>query len=455
MSGATPSFRTETMAPPKLDRLADPAFAYVKGSLAAEGVPLARIAAEIGTPFYCYSAAALRRAYRQLANALTHLPATICYGVKANSNPAVIAVLAQEGAGADVVSEGEIRKALAAGVPASHIVFSGVGKTRAELAFALDAGIRQINVESEPELEALSDVAQKQGARAKVAIRVNPNVDARTHHKITTGRRQDKFGISIDRTLEVYRAAAALPGIEPVGIAIHIGSQLLSLDPYRRAFKKVAKCVAELRAAGLTVKSIDLGGGIGITYREEVPIPFKDYADLVGEVVGPLGCDIVIEPGRAMVGNAGILVASIIYVKDGADRPIVVIDAAMNDLIRPALYDAYHPIVPLKEPRGREFMFADIVGPICETSDTFATERPLAVVAQGDHVAVGGAGAYGAVMSSQYNSRPLAPEVLVDGDRFAVIRDRPGYDEMLSHYRIPDWLKAGPERRGRLERGAA
>lgn len=440
------------MAPPKLDRLADPAFAYVKGSLQAEGVPLARIAAEIGTPFYCYSAAALRRAYRGLAQSLTQLPASICYGVKANSNPAVIAVLAQEGAGADVVSEGEIRKALAAGVPAARIVFSGVGKTRAELAFALEAGIRQINVESEPELAALSEVAQRLGKRAEVAVRVNPNVDARTHHKITTGRRQDKFGIPIDRAVEVYRAAAALPGLAPVGIAIHIGSQLLSLDPYRRAFKKVAKCAAEIRAAGLTVKSIDLGGGIGITYREEVPIPFADYAALVAELVAPLGCDIVLEPGRALVGNAGILVASVVYVKNGADRPIVVVDAAMNDLIRPALYDAYHPFVPVKEPRGREMMIADIVGPICETSDTFATERALPVVAAGDHVAVGGAGAYGAVMSSQYNSRPLVPEVLVDGDRFAVIRDRPGYDEMLAHYRIPDWLKAGESRR---QRGAA
>lgn len=443
------------MTPPKPDRLAEPSFAYHKGLLQAEGVPLARIAAEIGTPFYCYSAAALRRAYRGLAQSLTQLPASICYGVKANSNPAVIAVLAQEGAGADVVSEGEIRKALAAGVPAARIVFSGVGKTRAEMGFALDAGIGQFNIESEPELEALSAVARKMGVKARVAVRVNPNVDARTHHKITTGRRQDKFGIPIDRAVEVYRLAASLPGLEPVGIAIHIGSQLLSLDPYRRAFKKVAKCVAEIRAAGLTVRSIDLGGGIGITYREEVPIPFKDYAALVAETVAPLGCDIVLEPGRAMVGNAGILVASVVYVKNGADRPIVVIDAAMNDLIRPALYDAYHPIVPLQEPKGRDIMIADVVGPICETSDTFATERPLAVVAAGDHVAVGGAGAYGAVMSSQYNSRPLAPEVLVDGDRFAVIRDRPAYDEMLSHYRIPEWLKAEPETRARLQRGAA
>ncbi len=445
------------MAPPKLDRLAEPAFAYVKGSLQAEGVPLARIAAEVGTPFYCYSAGSLRRNYRALANALTHLPATICFGVKANSNPAVIAVLAQEGAGADVVSEGEIRQALAAGVPASRIVFSGVGKTRGEIAYALQAGIGQINIESEPELEAVGAVANALGLRATVAIRINPNVDARTHHKITTGRRQDKFGIPIDRIVDIYRRAAATPGIEPVGIAIHIGSQLLSLDPYRRAFKKVAKCVAELRAAGLTVKSLDLGGGIGITYRDEVPISLKDYADLVGEVVAPLGCEMVFEPGRALVGISGILVASVIYVKEGADRPIVVLDTAMNDLIRPALYEAYHPIVPLKEGRAGEVMIADVVGPICETGDTFATERPLAAVAAGDHVAVGSAGAYGAVMSSEYNTRPLVPEVLVDGDRFAIVRSRPSYDEMLAQFSIPEWLKSGSrrDRQGRLERGAA
>jgi diaminopimelate decarboxylase len=437
---------------PKLDRLAEPAFSYVKGSLHAENVPVARIAAEVGTPFYCYSASSLRRNYRALANALTHLPATICYGVKANSNPSVIAVLAREGAGADVVSEGEIRQSLAAGVPASRIVFSGVGKTRAEIVHALEAGIRQINVESEPELEAISAVASERGVKATVAIRVNPNVDARTHHKITTGRRQDKFGVPLDRAVEVYRAAAALPGVEPVGIAIHIGSQLLSLDPYRRAFKKVAKCVGELRAAGLTVKSVDLGGGIGITYRDEVPIEPADYAAVVAETVGKLDCDLVFEPGRAMVGNSGILVASVVYVKEGADRPIIVLDSAMNDLIRPALYEAYHPIVPLKEPRAGQIMIADVVGPICETGDTLATERALSPVAAGDHVAVGGAGAYGAVMSSEYNTRPLVPEVLVDGDRFAVVRGRPSYEEMLAHYRIPDWLDTGPVR---LERGAA
>jgi diaminopimelate decarboxylase len=436
----------------QLDSLPEPAFAYVAGSLHADDVPLARIAAEIGTPFYCYSASAMRRAYRALAKALTHLPATICYGVKANSNPAVIAVLAQEGAGADVVSEGEIRKALAAGVPAGRIVFSGVGKTRGEIAFALEAGIGQLNVESEPELELISAIAQERGRRAKIAIRVNPSVDARTHNKITTGRRQDKFGIPIDRAVEVYAAAARLPGVSPAGIAIHIGSQLVALDPYRRAFAKVAKCVRDLRAAGLAVTSVDLGGGIGITYRDEIPIDLADYAALVGEIVAPLGCELVFEPGRLLVGNAGLLVARIVYVKEGADRPIVVLDAAMNDLIRPTLYDAYHPIVPLKERPGAEVMISDVVGPICETADTFAILRPLPQMQAGDYLVLGGAGAYGAVMSSQYNSRPLVPEVLVDGERFAVVRDRPGYDEMLSHYHIPDWLQAG---KPRLARGAA
>ncbi len=435
-----------------LDRLADPAFAYVNGALHADGVALARIAAEVGTPFYCYSATSLRRSYRALAAALRQMPATVCYGVKANSNPAVIRVLAQEGAGADVVSEGEIRKALAAGVPAARIVFSGVGKTQSELAFALAAGVGQINVESEPELDLLANVVRNSGRRATVAFRVNPNVDAKTHHKITTGRKQDKFGIAIDRAGEIYARASKLPGIAPVGIAVHIGSQLLSLDPYRNAFKKVAACVRSLRAAGLTVTSLDLGGGIGITYRNELPIPFGDYAALVAELVAPLGCHIFFEPGRALVGNAGLLVSSIIYHKQGAERPILVVDAAMNDLIRPALYDAYHPIVPLREVPSREIKEFDVVGPVCETGDTFAVQRRMPDMIQGELIAFGGAGAYGAVMSSQYNSRPLVPEVLVDGERFAMVRARPSYEAMLSQYRIPEWLEAGA---GSQKRGAA
>ncbi len=433
-----------------MDRLVDPAFLYVNGMLHAESVALARIAAEVGTPFYCYSAASLRRSYRALAQALSQLPATICFGVKANSNPAVLAVLAREGAGADVVSEGEIRKARLAGIPAGRIVFSGVGKTRAELAYALAAGIGQINVESEPELALLASVAQEAGKRAAVALRINPNVDAKTHHKITTGRKQDKFGIAMDRIAETYATAHAMPGIEAKGLAIHIGSQLLSHDPYRLAFKKIAACVRSLRQAGHAISSLDLGGGIGIAYRNEVPIEFADYAALVGEIIGPLGCDLVFEPGRALAGNAGVLVSTVLYVKPGAERPIAVVDAAMNDLIRPALYDADHPVIPLREPRNRPELEMDVVGPVCETGDTFAVGRRLPALAPGDLVAFGGAGAYGAVMSSQYNSRPLVPEVLVDGDRFAVVRARPGYDAMLAQYHVPAWLESD-----RLKRGAA
>jgi diaminopimelate decarboxylase len=429
----------------------DPAFSYSGGMLHVEAVPLARMAAAVGTPFYCYSAASLRRSYRALAAALSHLPATICFGVKANSNPAVIRVLGQEGAGADVVSEGEIRCVLAAGIPAERLVFSGVGKTRRELAFALEVGLGQINIESEPELEQLASVTRDSGRKVAVALRVNPNVDAKTHHKITTGRKQDKFGIAIDRLEAMYRRAAELPRIEPAGIAIHIGSQLLSLDPYRRAFKKAAACVQRLRAAGLAVGSIDLGGGLGIRYRDETPIAFGDYAALVDEIIAPLGCRLLFEPGRALVGNAGILASSVIYVKQGAERPIVVVDGAMNDLIRPALYDAYHPIIPVREAPGGERIVMDVVGPVCETGDTFAIERPLPALSTGDLLAFGGAGAYGAVMSSQYNSRPLVPEVLVDGDRFAVVRARPGYEAMMAQYRMPEWLESGAQRR----RGAA
>ncbi len=436
------------MRPYMMDKLADPAFHYVNGALHAERVPLARIAAEIGTPFYCYSAASLRRSYRAFAQALSQLPATICFGVKANSNPAVLAVLAREGAGADVVSEGEIRAALLAGMPGARIVFSGVGKTRAELAYALSAGVGQINVESEPELTLLSAVARETGKRAAVALRINPNVDAKTHHKITTGRKQDKFGIAMDRIAAVYSMAQTMPGIAPHGLAIHIGSQLLSLDPYRRAFRKVAACVAALRGAGLAVTSLDLGGGIGIAYRDETPISFAAYAALASEILGSLGCALLFEPGRAIAGHAGVLVSSVLYVKEGAERPIAVVDAAMNDLIRPALYDAYHPVVPLRKSARGAAADMDVVGPVCETADTFAIARRLPALADGDFVAFGSVGAYGAVMSSQYNSRPLVPEVLVDGDRYATVRARPGYEAMLAQYRLPDWLENGRSKRG-------
>jgi diaminopimelate decarboxylase len=372
--------------------------------------------------------------------------------LKANSNLAVIRTFAQEGAGADVVSEGELRRALAAGVPRDRIVFSGVGKTAAELAFALDTGIAQLNVESEPELRLLSEVAVARGRVARVAIRVNPDVDAATHHKIATGRKQDKFGIDIARLGAVFAEAAELPGIEPVGVAVHIGSQLLSLAPYRAAFERVAAAVRALRDAGFTVDSLDLGGGVGIVYRDEAPPRFAEYAAIVAETVGPLGCDLVFEPGRALVGNAGVLVSTVLYVKQGGDRPIVVVDAGMNDLKRPAMYGAYHAIVTVREPADGGTAEADVVGPICETGDTFATARPLPPVAAGDLVAFGSAGAYGAVMASYYNSRQLVPEVLVSGDRFALVRTRPSFDDIIGMDTIPDWLDASPVR---IAQGAA
>ena len=333
------------------DRLPSPDFSYAGGILCAEAIPLSRIAAEVGTPVYCYSLAGLTRNYRALEAALDGLPATVCYALKANSNQAVIAAFAKLGAGADVVSAGELRRALAAGIPAHRIVFSGVGKTREEIALALRSGIRQLNAESEAELDLISAVAGEAGVTARVSLRINPDVDARTHDKISTGRKQDKFGIPIDRTLPAYARAADLPNLEPAGLAMHIGSQLLSVAPYRAAFGRLAGQVRALRAAGHTVHSLDLGGGVGIIYRDEAPPRFEDYAEVVRETVGGLDCDLLFEPGRSMVGNAGILAARVLYVKQGGIRPIAVVDAAMNDLARAAMYDAYHAIVPASEPQ--------------------------------------------------------------------------------------------------------
>ena len=431
------------------DRLPSPDFSYAGGTLCAETIPLSRIAAEVGTPFYCYSLAGLRRNYRALEAALDGLPATVCYALKANSNQAVIAAFAKLGAGADVVSAGELRRALAAGIPAPRIVFSGVGKTREEIALALRSGIRQLNVESEAELDLISAVAGEAGVTARVSLRINPDVDARTHDKISTGRKQDKFGIPIDRTLPAYARAADLPNLEPAGLAMHIGSQLLSVAPYRAAFGRLAGQVRALRAAGHTVHSLDLGGGIGIIYRDEAPPRFEDYAEVVRETVGGLDCDLLFEPGRSMVGNAGILAARVLYVKQGGIRPIAVVDAAMNDLARPAMYDAYHAIVPVSEPQnGPDCVEMDVVGPICESGDTFAVARSLPPLAPGDLVAFGSAGAYGSVMSSAYNSRPPAPEVMVSGDRFAVVRARLTIEELIRPEAVPDWLEAPPTIRG-------
>jgi len=424
-------------------------FTYGGGELHCDGVALARIAAAVGTPFYCYSSAALEAQYRRFAEAFADQGAAICYAVKANSNLAVIRTLALLGAGADVVSEGELRRALAAGIAPARIVFSGIGKTRDEMEFALATGIHQINVESEPELEALSEIAVAMGVSAPIALRVNPDVDARTHAKIATGKAENKFGIDLGRIRAVALRAATLPGIALHGLAVHIGSQLTDLAPYRAAFTRLAELTTELRAAGLTLDRLDLGGGLGIAYRGETPPSLADYAALVKGTVGNLGVALAFEPGRVLVGDAGVLVAKVLYVKDGTTRRFLVLDAAMNDLIRPALYDAWHDIVPIRQPRaGAPTAPVDIVGPVCETGDTFATQRPLPPVGADELVAILSAGAYGSAMSSAYNSRLLVPEVLVRGGEFAVVRDRPSYQDLLAQESVPEWLAEPGRARG-------
>ena len=418
-------------------------FTYKDGVLHAEGVSLQAVAAEVGTPFYCYSTAALVANYRAYAGAFEGQDAGVCYALKANSNLAVVRTLAQQGAGADVVSEGEMRRALAAGVPANRIVFSGVGKTRTEMRAALEAGIYQLNVESVPELEALSEVASSMGVQAPIAIRVNPDVDAKTHAKISTGKKENKFGIDWDHAREVYARAAALPGIAPLGIAVHIGSQLTDLAPFRAAFERVVELFHALRADGIDIQRLDFGGGLGIRYRDETPPDLHEYAGMVRSITGNLGCHVTLEPGRALVGNAGILVSKVVYLKQGLARRFLIVDAAMNDLIRPSLYDAYHAIKPVVEPKPDvEPVTVDVVGPVCESGDTFALQRPLPPLAADDLIAFCSAGAYGAVMASTYNTRPLAPEVLVNGDAFAVIRPRPKIEDLLGMDRVPEWLGA-------------
>ena len=418
-------------------------FLYRAGALYAEDVAVAHIARAVGTPFYCYSAATLRRHYALFDEALAGMDHLVCFAMKANSNLAVLKILGDMGAGIDVVSVGEYLKARAAGVPGELIVFSGIGKTRDEMRTALEGGIRQFNVESEPEMEALNEVALSLGKIAPIAIRVNPDVDAKTHAKIATGKSENKFGIPISRAVEVFARAGALAGLDVVGIDVHIGSQLTDLAPFEAAFCKVAELTGALRAAGHDIRRLDLGGGLGIPYQssnEAPPLP-RDYGDVIRRTVGHLGCEIEIEPGRLIAGNAGIMVSSVIYVKQGEDRQFLILDAAMNDLVRPAMYEAHHDIIPVIEPRaGQEREVYDIVGPVCESGDTFATARAMAPLVSGDLVAFRSAGAYGAVMASEYNSRPLIPEVLVDGDQFAVIRPRPSYDEMINRDTIPEWL---------------
>ena len=418
-------------------------FLYRDGRLYAEDIDLAELAAEVGTPFYCYSAATLTRHFDLFDQALAWGPHLVCFAVKSASNVALLRVLANRGAGMDVVSLGEYLRARAAGVPGERIVFSGVGKTLEEMRRVLDGGVRQINVESEPELRALSEVAASLGVSAPITLRVNPDVDAQTHEKIATGRKEDKFGVPIARAREIYAEAARLPGIEVVGIDVHIGSQLTDLAPFEAAYLKVAELTRVLRADGHDIRRLDLGGGLGIPYtRSNAPPPLpSDYGDLIRRTVGDLGCEIEIEPGRLISGNAGILVARVIYVKEGEGRRFVILDAAMNDLIRPAMYGAHHDIVPLAEPSaGAETVVYDVVGPVCESGDTFAKTRALPALAEGDLVAFRSAGAYGAVMASEYNSRPLVPEVLVEGGHVAVIRERPSFDEMIARDKVPEWL---------------
>lgn len=418
-------------------------FLYKNGTLHAEDVAIPDIAAAVGTPFYVYSAATLTRHYRLFTEALSPLPHLVCFAIKSLSNVAVLKLLGDLGAGMDVVSGGEYRRARAAGVPGDRIVFSGVGKTREEMRLALTGGVRQFNVESEPEMRALSEVATSLGLTAPIAVRVNPDVDARTHAKIATGKSENKFGIPIARASAVYAEAARLPGLKVVGIDVHIGSQLTDLAPFEAAYTKVADLTAQLRAEGHSITRLDLGGGLGIPYtrsNEAPPLP-SDYGAMVKRVLGDLGCEIEIEPGRLISGNSGLLVSRVIYVKQGEGRDFLILDAAMNDLVRPAMYEAHHDIVPVAEPApGAPTRPFDVVGPVCETGDTFARGRDMPDLAEDDLVAFRSAGAYGAVMSSEYNSRPLIPEVLVKGDHFAVIRARPSFDEILNRDTIPAWL---------------
>jgi diaminopimelate decarboxylase len=419
-------------------------FAYRGGALHAEDVPLAEIAREVGTPFYCYSSATIERHFEVFRAAFAGQRALICYAMKANSNQAVLATLARLGAGMDVVSEGELRRARAAGVPGERIIFSGVGKTRAEMALGLDEGILCFNVESEPELETLSEVATARGRIAPIAIRVNPDVDAHTHAKIATGKSENKFGVPISRAREVYARARALPGLAISGVDMHIGSQITDLQPFDDAFALLADFVRALRADGHRIDHLDLGGGLGVPYRfdnDPPPVPER-YAEIVARNTRDLGCTLYFEPGRLIVGNAGVLVTSVIYVKRGEAKNFVIVDAAMNDLVRPTLYDAHHEILPVAAPTlDARRLRADVVGPVCESGDFLALDRELAEPKAGDLMAIMTAGAYGAVQAGTYNTRLLIPEVLVKGGQYAVVRPRPSYADVIAQDKLPPWLR--------------
>ena len=420
-----------------------PEIAYRRDELCIEDATLERLAVSVGTPFYAYSAGAIERQYRRFTAAFSGSTARLCYSVKANSNLSVIATLAQLGAGADVVSEGEFRRALAAGIPGNRIVFSGIGKTEAELAFAVAHDVYQINVESRDELETLSTIAQRAGRTVAIAIRVNPDVDARTHHKITTGKKENKFGIDLAHAPNVFAEAASLRGIALKGLAVHIGSQLTALGPFEIAFSRVIELFRALTARGIRLERLDFGGGIGIRYRDETPPTIEEYAGVIRQMTRGLDVELAFEPGRYIVGNAGVLATRVLYMKEGMTRRFVIVDAAMNDLLRPTLYDAWHEIVPAHASKSAgHAVTQSVVGPVCETGDAFALDRLLPPFRPGDLMAILSAGAYGAVMSSSYNTRPPAAEVLVRGGDFAVIRERPSYDELLARDRIAPWLAA-------------
>ncbi|WP_319412820.1 diaminopimelate decarboxylase [uncultured Cohaesibacter sp.] len=418
-------------------------FEYIDGVMHAEGVAIPEIAKAVGTPFYVYSTATLERHYKVFSEAFADVDSMLCYAMKANSNQAVLKLLARLGAGADVVSEGEMRRALAAGIPASKILFSGVGKTRRELTFALEQDILCFNVESEPELEHLSRIATELGKEARISLRINPDVDAKTHAKIATGKSENKFGIPWKRASEVYKRAASLPGIKVTGIDMHIGSQITHLEPFDSAFERLEELVKQLRNDGIEIEHVDLGGGLGIPYQNNQsppPLP-RDYAETVKKHIKHLDCKVYFEPGRLIAGNAGVLVTEVIYRKEGEGKTFVIVDGAMNDLIRPTLYEAWHEALPVSEPGyNTPVSNVDIVGPVCETGDFLAQDRPLPRMEAGDLIAIMSAGAYGAVQSCTYNSRLLIPEVLVSGNKWSVIRARKSYDELIALDSVPDWL---------------
>ena len=418
-------------------------FGYKEGEMHAEGVALRTIAQQVGTPFYCYSAGALRHAWQEFADAMKGLNASLCYALKANSSLAVIKILGDLGVGADIVSVGEMQRALAAGIPARRVVYSGVGKKAGELMAALQTGVGQINVESTAELETLNGVAGELGVKANITIRVNPDVDAATHEKITTGRKENKFGVDIGLARAAFAKAGEMANLRVTGVAMHIGSQLTTLDPYREAIIRVRDLIQQLRADGHRIDRFDIGGGLGIVYADEQPPSIEAFMQMVRKETAGVGCELTFEPGRRLVGEAGVLVSEVILVKPGISKIFVIVDAAMNDLIRPTLYDAWHDILPVRQPRpDAATIHCDIVGPICESGDYLAQNRDLRALSAGELIMVRSAGAYGAVMASSYNSRPLTPEVMVDGTRFAVTRPRPTIEEMISAERFPPWLES-------------